>query len=151
MRTREQSSFSAEDVRVKRPVKVAESVIKIVSEDAYIQELLKDEPSHELPEKWLSASEVHLGGREERDLVVMGTGLIRGANVTTFWIFVPGDGAFKLVLETIGHDLVIKNTRSNGYRDVEVSAATAVEFTEMHYRFEGDGYKKVAGKVEKIP
>jgi hypothetical protein len=128
--SREQASFSAEEVRVKRPVRVPASVIRIVSQDAAVQELLKDEPSHELPEAWLSASEVHLGGSRERDLVVMGTGLLRGANVTPFWVLGPAGGGFRLLLATGGHDLQIKSTRSRGYLDIRVLAATAVDFSE---------------------
>jgi hypothetical protein len=146
----EQSSFNAEEVRVKRPVRVPASVIRIVSQDPAVQELLKDEPGHELPQAWLSASEVHLGGSREKDLVVMGTGMLRGANVTPYWVFGPVEGGFRLLLATGGHDLKIKNTRSRGYRDLNVLAATAVDFSEVFYQYDGAAYKKANRKVERI-
>lgn len=146
----EQASFSAEEVRVKRRVRVPASVIRIVSQDAAVQELLKDEPSHELPEAWLSASEVHLGGSQEKDLVVMGTGMLRGANMTPFWVFGPTDGGFRLLLATGGHDLEIKSTRSRGYRDINVLAATAVDFSKVFYQYDGAAYKTATRKVERI-
>ena len=145
----EQTAFSAEDDGVKHPVKVPDSLIRILAQSDALREFLKDLPGHGLPPEWLSASEIHLAPAEN-DLVVMGTGQLRGANVTTFWIFAPVAGGFNLLLEAVGHDLIVKNSRSNGYRDISILAATAVELTEVRFKYEGKGYRKARAKVEKV-
>src|SRR5262249_16232636 len=82
----EQQSFSAEDETVKHAAPVPPQVLAILARDSDVQQAREALNLSVVPMGWFPASEIHLHGREERDLVVMGIGPIRGANVTTFWI-----------------------------------------------------------------
>lgn len=93
------------------------------------------------PGSWFSASEVHLDGSGETDLVVMGRGPLRGANVTTFWVFRGTLQGHVLVLTIPAHDLEITNTRWNGYRKIRTDAMTAVRSYTNLYRFDGGQYQ----------
>lgn len=121
----EQKHFSAEDERVQYPIKLPDSVLAIIDED----------------ENTLSASEVHLAGPSEKDIVVMAVGSLRGANVTEFWVFRPTDRGFEMLLDAPVHDLIVKNSRSNRYRDIELLSATAVTFSTVIVKFDGKKYQ----------
>ena len=140
----EQREFSAMSENVKRPVTLPPSVVTILKGDRNVMHLMESLglPSDQLPLSWFLASEVHLNGRNEKDLVVVGTGAILGANITSFWVFRPEHGGFELLLDSApALQLNIKNTRSQGYRDVELLAATAVSVSTVVCKFDGRIYK----------
>jgi hypothetical protein len=130
----EQTHFTAEDKRVQHPIKLPESVLAIIDED----------------ETMLSACEVHLAGPSERDIVVMAAGSLRGANVVEFWVLRPTDRGFEMLLDAPAHDLIVKNSRSNGYRDIELLSATAVTVSTVIVRFDGKKYQTTKSKSEPI-
>jgi hypothetical protein len=146
----EQTHFSAEDESVQHPVEIPEAVLAIISKDESTRNTLEVEGKSQLPKNWLSASEVHLAESNEQDIVVMAVGLLRGANITTFWLFRPARGGYEMLLDAPVHDLIIKNSRSNGYRDIELLSATAVTVSTVILRFDGKAYqiyKKTSGPV----
>jgi hypothetical protein len=130
----EQTHFTTEDERVQHPIKIPESVLAIIDED----------------ENMLSASEVHLAGPSEKDIVVMAVGSLRGANITSFWVFRPTDRGFEMLLDAPAHDLIVKNSRSNGYRDIELLSATAVVVSTVIVRFDGKKYQTYKTRSETI-
>jgi hypothetical protein len=138
----EQRQFSAEDEGVKRPVAIPDDVLTILSKDEFIRDVLEDEkpPAGKLPQAWFSASAIHLGGPDEIDLVVLGEGRLRGANVITFWVFRPTPHGHELVLTAPAHDLIVKNTRWKGYREIELLCATAVQLSSVLFRWDGRKY-----------
>lgn len=149
----EQSRFSAVDENVKRPVDLPPGVVAILAKNAGVKDVIESLglPPERLPLSWFLASEIHLSGRNEKDLVVVGTGAIMGANVTTFWIFRPRHGGFELLLDAApALELVIKDSRSHGYRDVELSAATAVTASTVLLKFDGRGYRMYSNSLEPI-
>src|ERR1700733_13744267 len=76
----EQSDFGADLEEPDRPAAVPDEVVQ------KIREVRKAAPE-ELPAEWLVASEIHLDGPNEIDLVVIGTGgELRGAHVVPFWV-----------------------------------------------------------------
>jgi hypothetical protein len=85
----EQSHFSAEDTKVKRPVRIPDSVLAIINDDPDFDAVLDRKGEKRQLRDWLLASEVHLSGRDEKYLVVIATGELRGANVTEFWGLPP--------------------------------------------------------------
>jgi hypothetical protein len=150
----EQTHFSAEDLNVERPVSIPDSVLAILKKDEGVRDILESEgiPSAKIPLSWFSASTIHLDGREEKDLVVMGVASLRGSNVTTFWVFRRGTGNdYKLVLTEVAHDLEVKNMRAKGYRDIELLSATAAQVSTVLYRFNGKEYTEYKAKNERIP
>ncbi|HEV2136817.1 MAG TPA: hypothetical protein VGR47_21535 [Terracidiphilus sp.] len=138
----EQREFSAEDEGVQRPAAIPQSVLDILAKDDGVRNLMEDEdpPLKSIPASWFSASEVHLAGPNEKDLIVVGVGELRGANVVTFWVFRPVAGGYELVLTGASHDLAVKKTRWKGYREIELSGATAVEFFSTTFRWDGTKY-----------
>ena len=138
----EQREFSAEDEGVQRSVAIPQSVLDILTKDEMVRNILESEvpPLKSPPPSWFSASEVHLAGPNEKDLVVVGAGKLRGANVVTFWVFRPVAGGYDLVLTAASHDLSVKKARWKGYREIELSAATAVEFFSTTFRWDGTKY-----------
>ena len=148
----EQMHFSAEDETVKCPIVLPDQALQVIEKDPNVAAVMKNEepPLGKLPRSWLMASGVHLGGPKEKDIVVVAAGHLMGANVTTFWILRPTDRGFAILLTAPAHDLFIKRNRSNGYRDIEVVAATAVRVSTVTFRFDGDRYIKYQEHSEDI-
>ena len=57
---------------------------------------------------------------------------------------------FKLALMLPTHDLIVKNTRSHGYKDIESMAATAIDVTTVQFKFDGGVYKEYTSRTEGI-
>ena len=148
----EQLHFSAEDSEVKHPITLPAGAIDIIKKDPDVVEALKnrDKPLTDLPMTWITAAAVHLDGRDETDIVIVARGLLAGANVTTFWVLRPKGQGFELLLTAPAHDLYVRNTRTNGYRDIEIMAATAVRVSTVTFKLDGDRYKKLNQRSESI-
>jgi hypothetical protein len=148
----EQTQFSAEDESVQKPVSIPDDVLAILSKDELVRDELEEEmpPEGKPPQAWFSASAVHLSGPDEIDLVVLGESLLRGANVITFWVFRSAHNAYELVLTAPAHDLIVQKTRWNGYKEIEMSAESAVTFTRVQFRWDGRKYAEFREKTENI-
>jgi hypothetical protein len=148
----EQLHFSAEDQNVKRPIILTEAALALIAKDPDVTNVLKDYGSAgaKLLTTWLSASALHLDGRGERDIVVVAKGPLSGANITTFWVLRPSSSSFELLLTVPAHDLIVKMSRSKGYRDLETLAATAVRVSSVSFRFDGSKYKPSKQKLRTI-
>ena len=142
--TPEQLHFSAEDEQVERPISIPKGVAAILRSDEDVRETREDEPTSatgQIPPSWFSASVVHLDGVDEKDIVVMATGALRGANITTFWVFRPTNRGYELTFKAYEHDLIITNKHWKGYRVIETDSMTAVLIRTAWYRLEGGQYK----------
>jgi hypothetical protein len=91
-----------------------------------------------------------LGGAGPQDLIVVAEGPLAGGNVDTFWVFVHESRGFRLALMISAHDLLVKSTRSHGYRDLEALAATAVTLSTVRFKFNRGTYEEYASKSEDI-
>jgi hypothetical protein len=94
-----------------------------------------------LPASWFLVSEIHLGGPAERDLVVIGVGPVRGANVTTFWLFRPTNTDYERLLNAPALGLEIKRSRTNGNRNIELTSAAAGRVSTLQCKFRGGSYQ----------
>lgn len=148
----EQSVFSAEDDAVKKPVAIPDDVLAILVKDEMVSRALEDEnlAAEKIPLSWFSASTIHLSKSRETDFVVMARGPLAGGNVVTFWVFRGTPHGHELVLAAPMHDLIVKNTRWNGYRDVELASMSAVKISTVLCRFDGKRYVKYKSKTEDI-
>lgn len=148
----EQTVFSAEDERVKHPVLIPNEVLAILRGDGLVKRELDYAgiAPENLPASWFSASEIALRSPGERDLIVAAEGPLVGANVDTFWVFIYSGNGYTLVLTIPALGLSVKNSRTNGYRDIEAAAATAVKITTASFRFDGQEYKIYSSKTEDI-
>jgi hypothetical protein len=148
----EQTHFSAEDERVDHPVAIPAEMLAILAKDETVNRVLEDQnisPAN-LPASWFSAAQVQLGGIGEKDFIVAAKGPLVGANVSPFWVFIHDSHGYKLALSTSVHDLIMKKTRSHGYRDLELDAMTASTVTTAQFRFNGNEYKEFAEKTAEI-
>jgi len=147
----EQRHFSAEEPDVKNPIAIPRSVLAILRQDEMVLNALQyqDIPGEKIPPSWFLASAIHLKPGEA-DLIVVGKEPLAGANVVTFWVFCSTDHGYKLVLTAPAHDLIVKNTRWKGHRDIELSSESAVQFSSVLCRFDGERYTPYKTKSEPI-
>jgi hypothetical protein len=135
--------FSAEDEGVKNAVPIPEDVWALLKQDDDVPEVLKHQnpTAKSSPRTWFSAAFVHLHQAIGNDFVVQGEGPMMGANMTGFWVFSETSRGPKLVLKISAHDLLIRDTKSGGYRIIEASAVTAAtHVSTLTYKFDGDHY-----------
>jgi hypothetical protein len=157
-RQREQRHFSTEQqiVPLDKPVAVSEDVARALRDDDILVRasrscLKAGETARDIPSSWFVASEVHLDGPDETDLVVLPQKqCMNGANVGPFWLVRRSATAPRILLSTGGHDLEIIDSRRNGYRDIRSSAFTATMVSTTIFRYDGETYKPYKGKTEPI-
>lgn len=116
----------------------------------------------EVPAAWFVASEIHLDGPEEVDLIVQpnlpriathdlphyeAAGCLLGANVGPFWVLRNTSGRYNLLLETYALGLEVLDSRSNFYRDIQTVASTAVTRTTILYKMAVAQYQIAENKV----
>jgi hypothetical protein len=148
----EQTQFCAEDESVSKPTVLPPAVRQILVADRDVSNELKHNGLQvtQLPDTWFSTSVVHLNGSSEIDLLVEAEGLLRGANVNSFWIFRPTSTGFAQILNAPAHDLIIKRSRSRGYRDIKIMAVIAMRVMTVEYRFDGIQYQPRSRTNESI-
>ncbi len=148
----EQTHFSAEDDAVRRPMVLPDGALRVIKEDPYVAGMLQDQApaATQIPKGWLMASQVHLAGPGENDIVVVASGLLMGANITSFWVLRPSRVGYELLLTAQGHDLLIRHSRSKGYRDIELLSSTAVTVSTVSFKFDGRKYTGHSGGSKPI-
>jgi hypothetical protein len=145
--------FSAEDEGSYPSTEIPAVVLQLISRDEGVRNLLdaQNPSQREVPRAWLSASKVHLAGRDENNVVIQGIGPILGANVTTFWVFRDNGDKAALLLEVIAHDLIIRQPRTKGYLTIDAVSATASFVTTDSFQMKNGKYAKWREKTEKLP
>ncbi len=156
---KEQSEFGIElkAMPIQRPVTLPQAALNALSKDERVASCLENESlsPKELPANWFVASEIHLDGANESDLVVLpsvrlpGTpegeistnSCLSGANTAQMWVLRKTQPGFKLVLSQIGLGMSVLATRTNGLRDIEVGAAVGGYIDSVDNKFDGDSYK----------
>jgi hypothetical protein len=136
-------SFSAEQEYFEHAVSLNHAAKAALASDQSIADLVKDEKlsAKDMPDGWFTAAEVHLFVPAERDLVVMGTGVGRGANTSTFWILRQTKEGYRVVFREGAHSLSLLSRRTNGFHDVETVVVSLSSHTILRYRFDGKAYR----------
>lgn len=138
----EQISFGPE-FDVEHPVLLDEAAKEALATSPRLADDLKQkhlEPN-DLPDRWFTASRVHLGGGQVA-LIVMGVDGLLGANIAPFWVLRKNAVGYNLVLDTIGLQLEVLKTRTNGISDIKASALTGVAYWgSLDYEFDGRVYQ----------
>ena len=163
----EQSDFGIEleAVPIQRPVTLRRAALDALSKDASVASCLENEglSSKELPANWFVASEIHLDGANESDLVVLPgdrlpdthegeispNACFLGANTAQMWVLRNTQRGVKLVLSQIGLGMSVLKTRTNGLRDIKVGAAVGGYEDSIDYKFDGESYK-IAGRTSNL-
>jgi len=148
----EQLRFSAEDAGVKKPIPIPKDVLEILSRDELVRNVLQNQniPVEKLPSSWFSASEIHLSGPSEKDLIVEASGPLAGGNVVTFWVFFMTPQGPRLVMMAHEHDLIVKSAYRKGHREIELDSMTAGQISTVLCRFSGKQYVAYQEKTEPI-
>jgi len=158
-REQEQSSFGGEEVAgipfLQRPVRLPRAVLQILKEEATVKGCLT---SNGLPldhpiASWFVAATVHLGGPDERDLVVLPNPRSHtpdflcfhsASGIQSIWLFRRIGKQYHLVLTTTGNGISILPDRHFGFRDIQSgtigSAGRLV--TTVIFHFDGNQYQE---------
>ncbi|MGA7523460.1 MAG: hypothetical protein WBW84_13465 [Acidobacteriaceae bacterium] len=98
---------------------------------------------------WFEASEIHLDGPDEADLVVLpvaqGSRLLcfhSAEGIGWFWVFRQAGAHYELVLKTAGLGLTILHGRHHGYRDIQSGMAFGTHSSQTTYRFANGQYRE---------
>ena len=102
------------------------------------------------PAQLFRGAEVHLGGPDEVDLVVIGIPPMTGADNGWFWVVRPHNHP-KVVLFAGGNSLEIMDSRTNGLRDIRSDWSSPNETRHTVYHFDGKAYKIWKEKWIPIP
>jgi hypothetical protein len=142
----EQTRFSAEDEAVQHPVEIPEDAWKLLQADESVRNSLEGEKLsvEQLPRSWFSAAAVHLHDAATSDLIVEGEGLLRGANVNPFWVFVRTGKGLKLAMMIPAHDLILGSQRYRGYKMIEAASMNCCTVFTWRLRFDGERYVKAS-------
>ena len=169
--SQEQSRFNCEQgfagEPIQRPISLPEGALRVLAYDDGVSSCLENEnmTRDQLPASWFVASEIHLDGPDEVDLVVLpnlDTGLAQnlrrpagcflGANTAEFWIVRKTSQQYELVLHAGGHDLEVSKIRTNGLRDAMTITPQEAgrKVTTVIYTFDGKRYKPRRTLVERV-
>ena len=139
----EQTSFSIE-FDFEHPVPVDEAAREALATSPRVTHELKRkhlEPK-DLPDRWFTASRIHLDNGGRVGLVVMGVDGLLGANITSFWVLRRTGKGYDLVLDTIAAGLDILETKTDGLRDIETwSPGGAAYSGSQELQFDGQRYQ----------
>lgn len=166
----EQTSFGADSGFLSKPLDIPFGALQIVS-DALHRGTVACLKGHgitpeQVPGSWFAASEIHLAGPEEVDLVVQpnlpkmaaheippdsaeAAGCLLGANVGPFWVIRKNpSGRYSLLLATSVLSLEVLDSKANFYRDIQTVACTAVTCTTVLYKMSVAQYQIAEKKTE---
>jgi hypothetical protein len=146
-----QTIFGAE-LEVKRPVTVPFDVLRILRNDERIQTRLgKRESPDDLSASWFAASEIELNDDSQPDLILQAVNPhLFGANLVPFWLFQKTPKGYKLIFSVDALGLEVLKTKTNNYRNIHSTKATAKEILNATYEFDGDKYEERSSSREPI-
>lgn len=161
----EQTRFGAEE-GVRKPVEIPAGALQVLRDTLSRGPLNcikgKGTTSEQVPASWFAASEIHLEGQEETDLIVLpnvlkiaahelppAAGCLLGANVGPFWVLRRNtSGRYGLLLETYAQGLDVLDSRTNFYRDIQTGTATPAARTTALYKMDVPQYQIAEKKTE---
>lgn len=143
-----QAIFQAEEP-VEKPIKPPADVIaEITQSPNNIPDDCLISPS--AMDSCFIASYVLINDDEFADIVVMGQGIILGANVTTFWVFRGTANGYRLILSNTGLQLVIGKKKTNDFLDIDIVGMSATKIYIKSFKFLNLKYKLISEKQEEI-
>jgi len=155
----EQSEFGIEleAEPVQRPAELPRAALDALSKDDRVAGCLEDTglSAKQLPSNWFVASEIHLDGPNEVDLVVLPgeripdtppgevsqNACLAGANTAQMWVLRKTQTGFQIVLSQIGLGLNVLSTKTRDFRDISVGAMVGGYGSEIEYKFDGKSYQ----------
>lgn len=140
--TSEQVKFGAEE-SIHHPVSIPHTVLQILRHDKRIKlRLTREDAPNDLQTSWFTASEIALNDDDLPDLIIQGTeATLMGANLVPFWVVGKTHKGPALLLHVDALGLEVLRTRTNTYRDIRASKATATDIITTIYTFDGSIYR----------
>jgi hypothetical protein len=157
----EQTVFDADPSEpITHPIALPNGAAQILAKDNGVLACMKD---HLIPlggslASWFTASEIHLNGPHEADLLVLPVAqdslymcFHSAEGIGRFWVFRQAAGRYELVLETAGLGLTVLESRHNGYRDIQSGGQVGAFVTGRTFRFENGRYHEYKRKTKELP
>lgn len=153
-----QSVFGIEN-EVEHPAILPDGILNLLRTDGLVRRMGCLRDGYPQPQAlWFLTSAVHLGGSHEIDFVVQNNPELEshdnrclfGANIGPFWIFRQTPAGYELLLSTSALGLKIRDSRTKGYRDIEVGSATVTTVSSGTFKFDGHKYELHENKLEPI-
>ena len=147
----EQTRFGLEE-SVARPVSIPEAVLSILGDDSEVRTsgcAVNDQTANKISASWFEASQIHLDGPKEVDLLVKAKdGCLFGANIGPFWIFRKTQQGYELLLTVNALGVRLLSRTTNGHKDISSGAVAGGKFVSVFYQFDGHRYVEAGSKVE---
>jgi len=136
----EQSVFGS-DSELDRAVPVPRTAVDLVRS-------AMQRSADQLPDKFFEASQIHLNGPAEVDLIVL---VHVGSHAARFFMLRPTSDGYRIILNSGGDSLEVLRTKSKGYRNIVIQGLSqAGTFTtNAWYRFDGQQYVEVNEKTRR--
>jgi hypothetical protein len=125
---------------------VLDALLKRVENDELSSEI--EELSRERKRALFEVVRVNLGPTSEEDYVVHGKPPLIGADCEWFWIVRVREKKAEVMLFSNGLALQLQRQLVSGYRDIDVSWATAAYVGNRLYRYDGSTYKLLREHTE---
>lgn len=147
----EQTNFGLEE-NVTRPVSIPQGVLSILVDDSEVRTsgcVASDQTADKISASWFEASQIHLDGPKEVDLLVKAKdGCLFGANIGPFWVFRKTQRAYELLLAVSALDVELLPRTTNGHKDISAGAVAGGKYVSAFYQFDGHRYVEAGSKVE---
>ena len=159
VQSHEQLTFAMEGVPLSHPLDLPKNALQVIRKNPFVLRCLAEGSSPgDIPGEWFVASEVHLRGTKEADLLVVprestqsptDNACLFHAHSMPFWILIRNKTRYTVVLEEHVQILRVLPSTSKGYRNIETQLSNLDESATWLFRFDGDQY--VATKKTSIP
>ena len=154
----EQTSFGSDvapgQVLIDRPVEVPKGALQVLRNTEKVLQCIEFEKMtpEQVPASWFTASEIHLNGPDEIDLIVQpalmtrespppDNSCLQGAHVAPFWVLRKRGQRYELLLETYADVLHVLDSRTKEYRDIEEFTTSVATIMSTTLRFDGEKYQ----------
>ena len=150
----EHVTFGVEDV-FQRPVSLPQDALQALRASNDERDIIPEcamaegiQPS-EIPAAWFVASRIQLN-RSSSAFVVRGENrCLMGAHSAHFWVLgKSATGGYTVVFRGFGDGLSVLSTRTNHYRDLELTILTGVAVESIKSRFSDGSYHEAGHTIE---
>src|SRR5262249_23681921 len=123
------------------PITLSDSAKRALAGEKSVADALKDGniSVEDMLKSWFTASAVQLS-KSSKGLIVMGTGIGRGASTAIFWVLRESPNGHEILLRTDAHDLSLLGTATDALREIETSIVSLRHYSILRYRFSEDAY-----------
>jgi hypothetical protein len=130
------------DEAFKHPVKIPESVIQTLRQEAEKQCPQRIAGQGDDIRTWFSAAALDLNDDGRGDLIVTSKErCLNGADNDWFWIFRNTGRGYQLALKGGTFNVTLLRAKTHGFRDIETDGYTAAATYTNIYKFNGRAYK----------